>query len=370
MERPDSLLTGTNHLTNKSSKLDILVTGGYGFIGSHFIRYILGNTWGAGTTVHNIDAMRQGSNRENLIGVEDDSRLRSISGDINKISNFTEKLPKPDVIVNIAAESHVDRSIFGPGPFMWSNFQGTFELLEYARKNDTPKFVQISTDEVYGEAPQGIKFTEKDRLSPSNPYSASKASADLLVMAYFRTYGLKTLISRCTNNYGPNQFPEKFIPGTIIRILEGTPVIIYGNGEQVRDWIHVTDHIRAVHLISEKGRFGEIYNVSASNLMTNVHLVGEISKILERKIGKSAKIKFTEDRPGHDTRYSISSSKIYSELGWIPSVKFRDGLADTIDWYLKNKKWWAPLLSEPFMDPYQWKSSSVGNNAREEGKRT
>lgn len=348
--------------------MQILVTGGFGFIGSHLIKYILSKTQGREISVHNIDAMRQGSNRENLRELDNDSRLFSVENDINNLSSLKE-FPKPDIIVNMAAESHVDRSIADARPFMWSNFHGTFELLEYARKNDISKYLQISTDEVYGEAPEGVSFTESDRLNPSNPYSASKASADLLVEAYHRTYGLNTLISRCTNNFGSNQFPEKLIPRTIIMALKERPLFLYGNGEQIRDWIHVSDHVRAVALIMDKGRFGETYNVSSSNPLTNLQLVNEISKILENKIRRKVKISFTKDRPGHDLRYSMDSSKISAELGWRPNVRFHEGLYDTVDWYIKNKDWWTPLLTDSLMNSPLWKESkgvSVSDNVGEE----
>ena len=227
------------------------------------------------------------------------------------------------------AETHVDRSINDPGPFIRSNYEGTFQLLEYARKKDVKKYVQISTDEVYGECPPGYSFVETDRLSPNNPYSATKAAADLLIGSYFRTYGLDTCITRCTNNFGPNQFPEKLIPKTIIRILNRLPVVLYGDGKQERDWLYVEDHVRAIYKVMNIGRSNETYNISACNLISNLELVQSIRDITMKITGKKSTIELIEDRPGHDRRYSLDSRKIRDELQWKPIIDFQQALVGT-----------------------------------------
>jgi dTDP-glucose 4,6-dehydratase len=331
--------------------MNALVTGGLGFIGSHFIKQLLSED--QEIHVFNIDNMSYGSNRLNLHTIEHNPRYHFIKSDINKISNI-EQIPSLDLIVNIAAESHVDRSIAAPRSFIYSNFQGTFELLEYARKNDIRKFVQISTDEVYGAAYRDYSFKEADPVIPSNPYSASKAAADILAKSYFRTYGLNVLITRCSNNFGPNQFPEKLIPRTIIRALLGYAVVLYGNGQQVRDWIYVTNHVDAILEIIQKGVRGEIYNISSSNLLTNLEMVNKVSKIIGNHTGRRTMVKFGNDRPGHDNRYSLDSTKIRKEVGWIPKVEFDEGLSRTVLWYVKNESWWRPLIDNMFVMDEPW----------------
>jgi dTDP-glucose 4,6-dehydratase len=317
--------------------MSIIVTGGLGFIGSHFVRQLLHEC--RQTTLYNIDYQGYGSNVFNISDIRKNRNHIFLKENINNISrlHFPEK---PEIIVNIAAESHVDRSIQDPRPFIMSNIIGTYELLEYARKNDVSKYIQVSTDEVYGEAPEGCSFKESDCLHPNNPYSASKASADLLVTSYHRTYGIKAAITRCTNNYGSNQFSEKLVPKTVIRIIKGLPIEVYGSGTQIRDWIYVMDHVKALIMIMMNGRNGEIYNISSSNLISNLDMIKRIASIMKKKIGKNASITHTKDRPGHDTRYSLDSSKIMEELGWKPIANFDSELEKTVVWYIKNRLWW------------------------------
>jgi dTDP-glucose 4,6-dehydratase len=332
--------------------MKILVTGGLGFIGSNFIKYLLRNC-PSDYDIRNIDNMSFGSNPSNLSDCQNSPRYSFIKGDINNISTL-DKIFDIDIIVNMAAETHVDRSISDPRPFILSNYHGTFELLEYMRKNDIGRYLQISTDEVYGESRQDYSFKETDSINPNNPYSASKAAADLLVKSYFRTYGLNAVITRCTNNFGPNQYPEKLVPKTIIRILRNLPIFIYGNGEQVRDWLHVRNHVKAVYLVMLKGKSGDIYNISTSNLMTNIDIVNKICSIVKQKTGKVAEIKFTPDRPGHDRRYSLDSTRIKEELDWRPETDFYTALSETVSWYLENEAWWSPLVNASMLHPQPW----------------
>lgn len=332
----------------------ILVTGGLGFIGSHLIkRLLIGEN---GYSVYNIDNESYGSNHRNLQGLETHKSYSYLKGDINDVNRISD-LPKTDTIINVASETHVDRSISNPRGFLHSNFQGTFELLEFARKNDVTKYVQVSTDEVYGEAPAGREFKESDPVNPSNPYSAAKAAADLLVKSYSRTYGLNAVITRCSNNFGSNQFPEKLIPKTIISIITGSPIYVYGDGLQVRDWIFVENHVDALLSVMEKGQSGEIYNVSTQNLMTNLDMISRVQTLVKNRTGKEGRIMFVKDRPGHDRRYSINSEKLERHLGWKQTVAFEEALSRTVEWYLGNEKWWRPLLDQKIMHPQPWEAS-------------
>jgi dTDP-glucose 4,6-dehydratase len=328
----------------------ILVTGGLGFIGSNFCRYIL--TKHSSCEIINIDKIGIGANLTNLRDIENHRRYEFIKGDICDSKLVNEIIKKVDAVVNIAAETHVDRSITDPTPFIQSNTIGTFTVLEAVRKHgDKSRFIQVSTDEVYGEIREG-SFKEDDMPKPSNPYSASKAAADMLVTAYHKTYGLDVAITRCTNNYGPYQIPEKLIPKTIIRALRNLPVPIYGSGENVRDWIYVQDHCEAVDLVLRKGESGEIYNISAGNELPNIEIVKKILTMLNKP---EDLIAFVEDRPGHDIRYSLDSSKIKSKLGWKSKFSFEKALEATVSWYAGNKWWWKKLATEKILHQTPWK---------------
>jgi len=331
--------------------MKLLVTGGLGFIGSNFIRYVFSEY--PNVEVVNVDKIGLGASLENLRDIEKVRNYRFVKGDISNPDITKELIEDVDAIINFAAESHVDRSIAEPDPFIKSNILGTFAMLEALRRfSESAKYIQISTDEIYGDALEG-SFNELSRLNPSNPYSASKASADMLCLAYHRTYGLNISITRCTNNFGPYQFPEKLIPKTIIRASMDLPIPIYGTGRNVRDWIYVLDHCEAVSLILGKGRPGEIYNISSGNEAPNVDVVKRILKIL----GKHEDlITFVEDRPSHDLRYSLDSSKIRSELGWSPRHTFTSSLRRTVKWYLENDWWWRPLANEKVLHPTPWKT--------------
>jgi len=330
--------------------MKILVTGGLGFIGSNFIKYALSKL--PEIDIINIDKVGFGANPSNLKDLENVENYQFVRGDITDQKIVTELIKKADAVINFAAESHVDRSIVDPSPFIKSNILGAFTLLEAVRKfNRDIKYIQISTDEIYGDTPEG-SFNEEDRLKPSNPYSASKASADMLCIAYHRTYGLNINITRCTNNFGPYQFPEKLIPKTIIRALRNLPIPVYGTGKNVRDWIYVLDHCEALTLVLERGKPGEIYNISSGNEKTNIQVVGEILKLLDRT---EDLITFVEDRPGHDIRYSLNSTKIRSELGWKPKHTFSSALEETVKWYVENEWWWKPLATEKVLHSTPWK---------------
>jgi len=335
--------------------LKILVTGGLGFIGSNFIRYILSKH--TDYKIVNVDKIGVGANPANLKDLENEKRYKFIKGDICNPKLIDKVVKDVDAIVNMAAETHVDRSIRDPNTFIQNNVMGTFNLLEAVRKhNREARLVHVSTDEVYGEAVKG-SFKEASPLKPSNPYSASKAAADMFVIAYHRTYQLNTVITRCTNNFGPYQFPEKLIPKTIIRALRNMPIPIYGSGKNIRDWIYVLDHCEAINLILEKGRPGEIYNISAENEKTNLEVVRKILQILEKP---GELVTFVEDRPGHDLRYSLDSSKIRSELGWKPRFSFEEALEATVNWYRSNEWWWKPLATEEVLHPTPWRLGCTG----------
>ena len=327
----------------------LLVTGGMGFIGSNFIKLL--HEKREQLRVINLDVMSYGANPNNLTGLDECPTYRFVKGSTTDASTLTSLLREVDVVVNFAAETHVDRSIANPGVFFESNTMGTMALLDNARRADA-RFVQISTDEVYGQALDGKSFTEEDRLSPSSPYAASKAAADLIVESFHETYGLHTMILRCTNNFGPNQFPEKFIPKAIISSVVGRKIPIYGNGLQVRDWIYVTDFCQAILAAIEKGDSGATYNVSAGNELPNI----EVAKRILRKLGKpESVIEFVEDRPRHDVRYSLASTRIRQRMGWKPAHTFDDALDETINWYVNNEGWWRPLLSHRLLSATPWK---------------
>jgi dTDP-glucose 4,6-dehydratase len=328
----------------------LLVTGGMGFIGSNYIQHLM--TTRPGVHVVNIDKLSYGSNPANLKNLERHSNYRFVKGDICDADLVDQAAADVEVVVNFAAETHVDRSISNPGSFLESNTKGVLTLLELCRRRDL-KFLQISTDEVYGSADDGRAFTEVDALNPSSPYSASKAAAEMLVKAYRKTYGLVTLITRCTNNFGPFQFPEKFIPKTVILASQNRRVPIYGSGRQVRDWVHVQDHCEAVDEVLERGRSGEVYNIGGGNQVENEHVVKQILKLL----GKPEElIDHVEDRPGHDVRYWLDTSKMRDALGWKPKRPFEDGLLETVTWYVENEAWWRPLLNERVLSSAPWKS--------------
>jgi len=328
----------------------ILVSGGLGFIGTNFIRYLLSEE--PQVEIVNLDKMGIGSNPRNLEDLKDLENYKFVKGDISDQHVVKSLIKDVDAVVNFAAETHVDRSIKNPQAFVQSNILGTFTLLESIRKhNRSVNFVQVSTDEVYGEIQTG-SFREIDRLNPSNPYSASKACADMLCLAYNRTYELNVKITRCTNNFGPYQFPEKLIPKTIIRALKNLPVPIYGTGANVRDWIYVVDHCEAIRRVLEMGKSGEIYNISSGDEMPNIEVVRKILQYLDRN---EDLIFFVEDRPGHDRRYSLNSSKIRSELGWRPRHNFLSALKKTVRWYVENESWWRPLATEEILHPTPWK---------------
>lgn len=333
--------------------MTIFVTGGAGFIGSNFIFHMLKNH--PDYRIVCIDKLTYAGNLSTLSSVMKDPNFRFVKLDIcdraGIFALFEEE--KPDVVVNFAAESHVDRSIENPSVFLETNIWGTSVLLDACRTYGISRYHQVSTDEVYGDLPlerPDLFFTETTPLHTSSPYSASKASADLLVLAYHRTYGLPVTISRCSNNYGPYHFPEKLIPLMIINALANKPLPVYGTGENVRDWLYVEDHCRAIDLILHNGRIGEVYNVGGHNEMRNIDIV----KLILKELGKSESlITFVADRKGHDMRYAIDPTKIHNELGWLPETKFQDGLKKTIEWYLENRDWWEEIVSGEYQNYYQ-----------------
>jgi dTDP-glucose 4,6-dehydratase len=332
------------------SQKSILITGGAGFIGSNFINNLLPehDDW----FVVNLDKLTYAGNLENLKPVESYKNYSFIKGDIANRELVDYLFAKYNIkyVINFAAESHVDRSILGSEVFYRTNVIGTNVLLEAARRYGAEKFLQVSTDEVYGSlGPEGL-FTESTPLSPNSPYSSSKAAADMMALAFHHTYGLPVVITRCSNNYGPYQFPEKLIPLMIINALNNKKLPVYGDGLNVRDWIHVADHNRAVELVFEKGKPGEVYNIGASREMKNI----EIVKLILKKLNKSEDlIEYVKDRPGHDRRYAIDSSKIQNELGWKPELEFETALDNTIDWYVENKSWWERVISGEYQKYYK-----------------
>jgi dTDP-glucose 4,6-dehydratase len=328
--------------------MKLLVTGGAGFIGSNFIHYILQehSRW----EVTNLDKLTYAGNLENLKDIQNLPRYHFLKGDIADRELIDSVLGQGfEAVINFAAESHVDRSILDPSPFIDTNIKGMQVLIEGARKHQVERFLQVSTDEVYGSIEIG-KFTESSRLSPASPYSASKAAADLLCLSYFTTHNTPVIITRCTNNYGAYQFPEKLIPLVITNALEDKPVPVYGDGLNVRDWIFVRDHCRALDAVLQKGKPGEIYNIGAQNEKTNLEIVPRILKLLNKP---ESLIKFVTDRPGHDRRYAVETAKITRELGWTPAYSFEEAIAVTVNWYLENETWWRQIKSGEYAAYYE-----------------
>lgn len=333
--------------------MKIIVTGGAGFIGGNFVHYMINKY--PDYEIICLDKLTYAGNLETLEPVMDKKGFKFVKGDIAD-REFVYKLfedEKPDIVVNFAAESHVDRSITDPGIFLQTNIIGTGALLDACRIYGIQRYHQVSTDEVYGDLPldrPDLFFTETTPLHTSSPYSASKASADLLVLAYHRTFKIPVTISRCSNNYGPYHFPEKLIPLMIANCLNDKPLPVYGKGENVRDWLYVEDHCRAIDMIIHNGRVGEVYNIGGHNERTNLQVVETIIDAL----GKSRDlIQYVTDRPGHDMRYAIDPTKIHDELGWEPTTKFDDGIKKTIDWYLNNKPWWEKIISGEYQNYYE-----------------
>ena len=331
----------------------IIVTGGAGFIGSNFVFYLLDKH--PEDRVICIDKLTYAGNLSTLAPVLDKPNFRFCKTDIcdrEEVYRIFEE-EKPDIVVNFAAESHVDRSIENPSIFLETNIIGTSVLMDACRKYGIERYHQVSTDEVYGDLPldrPDLFFTEETPIHTSSPYSSSKASADLLVLAYHRTYGLPVTISRCSNNYGPYHFPEKLIPLMIINALHDRPLPVYGEGLNVRDWLYVEDHCKAIDLVMRSGRVGEVYNIGGHNEMQNIEIVRLICDRLHKP---ESLITHVTDRKGHDLRYAIDPTKIHNELGWLPETKFADGIEKTIDWYLKNEAWWQPIVTGEYRDYYE-----------------
>jgi dTDP-glucose 4,6-dehydratase len=329
---------------------NILVTGGAGFIGSNYINHIL--TKRDDYNIINLDNLTYAGNLENLKPSEDKKNYTFIKGNISnsELVNYIFKKYKIKYVINFAAESHVDRSILGSEIFFRTNVIGTNVLLEISRRNEVEKFVQISTDEVYGSLGGEGLFKEDTPVSPNSPYSSSKAAADMMVLAFYHTYKMPVVVTRCSNNYGPLQFPEKLIPLMIIHALNNKKLPVYGDGMNVRDWIYVIYHNKAIDLVLDKGRLGEVYNIGASNEMPNIKIIKLILEYLKKS---EDLIQYVKDRPGHDRRYAIDSSKIKNELAWKPCYSFETAIIETIEWYIENKNWWGRIISGEYQNYYK-----------------
>ena len=328
---------------------NILVTGGAGFIGSNFVRYMVGKH--RSYRIVNFDALTYAGNLENLTDVESHPHYSFVKGDIRRIDEVKKVFQEYsiDTVVHFAAESHVDRSILGPSVFIETNVVGTNVLLDVSREFGIERFLHVSTDEVYGSLGATGYFTEETPLHANSPYSASKASSDLLVLAYQHTFGFPGIVTRCSNNYGPYQFPEKLIPLMIANALNDKPLPVYGDGLNVRDWLYVEDHCSAIDVVLHKGLIGEVYNIGGSNEWKNIDIVKLILKILDKP---ESLISFVKDRPGHDRRYAIDAAKIQKELQWVPSYNFETGIKQTIDWYVNNTEWWERIINGEYRKYY------------------
>ena len=328
----------------------ILVTGGAGFIGSNFIHHLLRAH--PGIQIVNYDVLTYAGNLENLEDVADDQRYRFVRGDICDSEAVLGALKKysVDTIVHFAAESHVDRSILGASVFVKTNVLGTQVLLDAAKATGIERFVHVSTDEVYGSLGPNGKFTEATPLHPNSPYSASKAGSDMLALAYYHTFGLPVVVTRCSNNYGPYQFPEKLIPLMIINAMNDKPLPVYGDGLNIRDWLHVGDHCSAIDTVMQRGRLGEVYNIGGNNEWKNIDIVNLILKHLGKP---QSLITYVKDRPGHDRRYAMDATKIRLELGWTPAHTFEEGLKEKVEWYTTHTAWWSRVISGEYKDYYR-----------------
>ncbi|MBX2991936.1 MAG: dTDP-glucose 4,6-dehydratase [Bacteroidetes bacterium] len=337
----------------------VLVTGGAGFIGSNFIRYFLARN--PDVDVINFDKLTYAGNLENLADVESNTRYHFVKGDICERSEVESVFKKFgfDSVVHFAAESHVDRSILGSSVFVQTNVAGTHVVLDVAKECGIRRFLHVSTDEVYGSLGSTGKFTEETPLHPNSPYSASKAGSDLLALAYHHTHGVPVIVTRCSNNYGPYQFPEKLIPLMIINALNDKPLPVYGDGLNVRDWLHVVDHCGAIEAVLQSGKPGEVYNIGGNNEWKNIDIV----KLILQKVGKpESLIRFVKDRPGHDRRYAIDAAKIKNEIGWTPSYTFERGIEETVQWYLNNRNWWSRVMTGEYQEYYQKQYDEVAKS--------
>ena len=328
--------------------MKLLVCGGAGFIGSAFVRNHLKSY--PNDKIINLDNLSIGSNLLNLSEVVNNKNYSFVKDDIKNLDSVKKLIKEADIVINFAAETHVDRSISNPKPFIETNVFGTYSLLEATRSHDK-FFIHVSTDEIYGEAEDKKSFTENDVLKPSNPYSATKAAADHLVEAYHKTYGIKCIITRSTNNFGPYQYPEKLIPKTIIRALKGLKIPLYDGGYQIRSWIYVLDHVEAIESLISRGKTGEIYNITAWNEIANKTIVEKILMLMKKPLDLIEKV---DDRPGHDKRYSIDASKIQKTIGWKPQYQFENALEETVKWYSNNPHWWEPMANEKTLHPQPW----------------
>jgi dTDP-glucose 4,6-dehydratase len=339
-------------MDNNSNYKNILICGGAGFIGSNFINLLINEYKIADINFINFDALTYSGNLENLRAVESAPNYKFVKGDICDAKTVESAIKKfnIDSIINFAAETHVDRSILDSSPFLNANVVGTVVLLDAAKKFNLKRYLQISTDEVYGSLGDSGSFSETSQIKPNSPYSAAKASADHFVRAYFKTYNLPTLITRCSNNYGTFQFPEKLIPLMILNSKENKKLPVYGDGMNVRDWVHVVDHCEAVWTVFNKGRVGEVYNIGGNCEITNIEIV---KSIISQVGADESLIEYVSDRPGHDRRYAMNIEKIKSELGWTPRISFKDGFADTVRWYLDNKEWCDNVRSGDYMRYYK-----------------